>query len=50
MVQLAEAYFNGKNVKPIWSDGKFSTKDKNTKFEYSESVNYSIYSINISEI
>ena len=43
MVQLAEAYFNGKNVKPIWSDGKFSTKDKNTKFEYSESVKTQLF-------
>ena len=43
MVQLAEAYFNGKNVKPIWSDGKFSTKDKNIKFEYSESVKTQLF-------
>jgi len=43
MVQLAEAYFNGKNVKPIWSGGKFSTKDKNTQFEYSESVKTQLF-------
>jgi len=28
MVKLAEAYFNGKKVKPIWSKGKFSFEDK----------------------
>jgi hypothetical protein len=43
MVQLAEAYFNGKNVKPIWSGGEFSTKDKNTQFEYSESVKTQLF-------
>lgn len=37
MVQLAEAYFNGKKVKPVWSRGKFSFEDNNTKFEPSES-------------
>ena len=43
MVQLAEAYFNGKNVKPIWSGGKFSTQDKNIQFEYSESVKTQLF-------
>ena len=37
MVKLAEAYFNGKKVKPIWSEGKFSFEDKNTKFAFTES-------------
>ena len=36
MVKLAEAYFNGKKVKPIWSKGKFSFEDKNTKFAFTE--------------
>ena len=43
MVQLAEAYFNGKNVKPIWSGGKFSTQDKNIPFAYSESVKTQLF-------
>ena len=38
MVKLAEAYFNGKKVKPIWSKGKFSFEDKNTKFAFTESA------------
>ena len=33
MAQQAEAYFNGKKVKPIWNKGKFSFEDKNVKFE-----------------
>jgi len=36
MVQLAEAYFNGKKVKPIWSGSNFIIEDKNTNFEPSK--------------
>jgi len=43
MVHLAEAYFNDKKVKPIWSDGKFSIEDKHTKFEYSESAKVQLF-------
>ncbi len=43
MVHLAEAYFNDKKVKPIWSDGKFSIEDTNTKFEYSESAKAQLF-------
>ena len=43
MVQLAEAYFNGKNVKPIWSGGKFSFEDKNTKFTFTESTKKQLF-------
>tara|TARA_A100001011_G_scaffold326004_1_gene349311 strand:- start:101 stop:682 length:582 start_codon:yes stop_codon:yes gene_type:complete len=43
MVRLAEAYFNGKKVKPIWSKGKFSFEDKNTKFTFSESVKKQLF-------
>ena len=38
MVKLAEAYFNGKKVKPIWSEGKFSFEDKNNNFVFTESA------------
>ena len=37
MVQLAEAYFNGKKVKPIWDGRKFTFKEKNINFGYSKS-------------
>tara|TARA_B100002052_G_C15788509_1_gene555121 strand:- start:72 stop:653 length:582 start_codon:yes stop_codon:yes gene_type:complete len=37
MVQLAEAYFNGKKVKPIWDGKKFTLEDKNINFAYSKS-------------
>ncbi len=43
MVHLAEAYFNDKKVKPIWSDGKFSIEDKNTKFEPLESAKVQLF-------
>ena len=43
MVKLAEAYFNGKKVKPIWSEGKFSFEDKNTKFAFSESAKKQLF-------
>ena len=43
MVQLAEAYFNGKKVKPIWNRGKFSFEDKNTTFESSESAKRQLF-------
>ena len=43
MVKLAEAYFNGKKVKPIWSKGKFSFEDKNTKFAFTESVKKQLF-------
>ena len=43
MVKLAEAYFNGKNVKPIWSGGKFSFEDKNTKFTFTESAKKQLF-------
>ena len=43
MVRLAEAYFNGKKVKPIWSKGKFSFEDKNTKFTFSESAKKQLF-------
>ncbi len=43
MVKLAEAYFNGKKVKPIWSEGKFSFEDKNTKFTFSESAKKQLF-------
>ena len=43
MVKLAEAYFNGKKVKPIWSKGKFSFEDKNTKFTFSESAKKQLF-------
>ena len=33
MVQLAEAYFNDKKVKPIWNGGKFLFEEKNSKFD-----------------
>ena len=37
MVQLAEAYFNGKKVKPIWDGRKFTFKEKNVNFVCSKS-------------
>ena len=37
MVQLAEAYFNGRKVKPIWNGGKFVFEEKNNNFNYSKS-------------
>ena len=43
MVKLAEAYFNGKKVKPIWSKGKFSFEDKNTKFDFTESAKKQLF-------
>ena len=43
MVKLAEAYFNGKKVKPIWIEGKFSFEDKNTKFVFSESAKKQLF-------
>ena len=43
MVQLAEAYFNGKKVKPVWSGGKFSFEDNNINFESSESVKKQLF-------
>ena len=43
MVQLAEAYFNGKKVKPIWNNGKFSFEDKNASFEFSESAKKQLF-------
>ena len=43
MTQQAEAYFNGKKVKPIWNKGKFSFEDKNVKFEYSESAKKQLF-------
>ena len=43
MVKLAEAYFNGKKVKPIWSKGKFSFEDKNTKFAFTESTKKQLF-------
>ena len=43
MVHLAEAYFNDKKVKPIWSNGKFDIKDKNTNFQYSESAKTQLF-------
>ena len=43
MVKLAEAYFNGKKVKPIWSEGKFSFEDKNTNFVFTESAKKQLF-------
>ena len=43
MVKLAEAYFNGKKVKPIWSKGKFSFEDKNTKFAFTKSTKKQLF-------
>ena len=43
MVKLAEAYLNGKKVKPIWSEGKFSFEDKNTKFTFTESAKKQLF-------
>lgn len=43
MVQLAEAYFNGKKVKPIWNGGKFSLQDSNIDFTPSESANSQLF-------
>jgi len=43
MVHLAEAYFNDKKVKPIWSNGKFGIKDKNINFQYSESAKTQLF-------
>ena len=43
MVKLAEAYFNGKKVKPIWSEGKFSFEDRNTKFVFTESAKKQLF-------
>ena len=37
MVQSAEAYFNGKKVKPIWDGRKFTFEEKNINFAYSKS-------------
>ena len=43
MVKLAEAYFNGNKVKPIWNKGRFSFEDKNIKFTFSESVKKQLF-------
>ena len=43
MVKLAEAYFNGKKVKPIWSEGKFSFEDKNNNFVFTESAKKQLF-------
>jgi len=43
MVQLAEAYFNDKKVKPIWNGGKFLFEEKNSKFESSESAKTQLF-------
>ena len=43
MVQLAEAYFNGKKVKPIWSGSNFIIEDKNTNFEPSKSAKKQLF-------
>ena len=43
MAQQAEAYFNGKKVKPIWNKGKFSFEDKKVKFEYSKSAKKQLF-------
>ena len=43
MAQQAEAYFNGKKVKPIWNEGKFSFEDKNVKFKYSKSAKKQLF-------
>ena len=43
MAQQAEAYFNGKKVKPIWNKGKLSFEDKNVKFEYSKSAKKQLF-------
>ena len=43
MVKLAEAYFNGKKVKPIWSEGKFSFEDKNNDFVFTESAKKQLF-------
>ena len=45
MAQQAEAYFNGKKVKPIWNKDKFSFEDKNVKFEYSKSAKNNYFGI-----
>ncbi len=43
MAQQAEAYFNGKKVKPICNKGKFSFEDKKVKFEYSKSAKKQLF-------
>jgi len=43
MVELAEAYFNGKKVKPIWNKGKFSFEEKNIQFESSKSAKTQLF-------
>ena len=43
MVELAEAYFNGKKVKPIWNKGKISFEEKNIQFESSKSAKTQLF-------
>ena len=43
MVQLAEAYFNGKKVKPIWGGSKFIIEDKNINFAPSKSAKKQLF-------
>jgi len=43
MVQLAEAYYNGKKVKPIWNTDQYILEDNNIKFEYSKSSNPQLF-------
>tara|TARA_B100001250_G_scaffold388519_1_gene386840 strand:- start:2846 stop:3427 length:582 start_codon:yes stop_codon:yes gene_type:complete len=43
MVQLAEAYYNGKKVKPIWTGGKVSYNDQNAQFEYTSSAKEQLF-------
>ena len=43
MVQLAEAYYNGKKVKPIWNTDQYILEDYNIKFEYSKSSNPQLF-------
>ena len=43
MVQLAEAYYNGKKVKPIWNTDQYILEDYHIKFEYSKSSNPQLF-------
>lgn len=43
MVQLAEAYYNGKKVKPIWDADQYILEDNNIEFKYSKSPNPQLF-------
>ena len=43
MVKVAEAYFNGKKVKPLWNGNKYSFEDLNVSFEPSKSEKIQLF-------